>query len=82
MPLLLALIFQASASAATPLGGSPAPAVVVRPKMICEDIEAVGSRLSTKRICMTKDQWMQKRHDDQERLERRQVGPARDSNSG
>ena len=82
MSLLLALIFQASAAAPPSLGVSRAPPVVVRPKMICEDIEAIGSRLSTKRICMTKDQWMQKRHDDQERLERRQVGPTRDSNSG
>ena len=38
-------------------------------RIICEKIEQVGSRLATKRICLTAAQWAEKRRMDREDLE-------------
>ena len=38
-------------------------------RIICEKIEQIGSRLATKRICMTAAQWAEKRRMDREDLE-------------
>lgn len=38
-------------------------------RVICEKVEQIGSRLATKRICMTAAQWAEKRRMDREDLE-------------
>jgi hypothetical protein len=38
-------------------------------RIICEKVEQIGSRLATKRICMTAAQWAEKRRMDREDLE-------------
>lgn len=41
-------------------------------RIICEKIEQIGSRLATKRICMTAAQWEERRRLDREDLENTQ----------
>jgi hypothetical protein len=43
-------------------------------KMICEDEEVVGSRLATKRVCMTRAQWAERRQNDRALIDRSQTG--------
>ena len=38
-------------------------------RVICEKIKETGSRISTKKICMTKLQWEEKRRRDRDALE-------------
>ena len=38
-------------------------------RVICEKVEKIGSRISSKRICMTAVQWAEKRRMDREDLE-------------
>jgi hypothetical protein len=38
--------------------------------LICRDIAETGSRLSSKRICMTKDQWEASRRDARDAIDR------------
>lgn len=38
-------------------------------RIVCEKVEQIGSRLATKRICMTAAQWAEKRRMDREDLE-------------
>ena len=76
--LLFALAFQASALPAE----TPAVAPVAKPKMICEEVEQMGSRLNNKRICMTRELWLQKRNDSQDSTARRQTGQQLDKPSG
>lgn len=38
-------------------------------RIICERIKETGSRLSTKKICMTKLQWDEKRRTDRQEME-------------
>ena len=72
--LFFAIALQAAPVAAPEVvTQSMAPVAVVKPKLICEDEEAVGSRLSSKRVCLTKEQWMQRRQDDQDHLQQRQT---------
>ena len=76
--MLFVLAFQASAVPVT----APAVAPVAKPKMICEEVEEMGSRLNNKRICMTRDQWLQRRRDDADDTSRRQTGQQIDKPSG
>jgi invasion protein IalB len=39
-------------------------------KIVCEKQEVVGSRLATKRICMTRDEWARARGDDKAWIDR------------
>lgn len=41
-------------------------------RIICEKQEVVGSRLATKRICMTAAQWEERRREDRQALEKAQ----------
>lgn len=71
-----AMIVAAIACASTASNGLAAQAISsdaqkARPpadpnQVICEDITSVGSRLATKRQCMTRAQWAEKRKADQE----------------
>lgn len=40
---------------------------------LCEKVEILGSRLSTKSVCMTRAEWAQKRRDDKESVEKAQM---------
>jgi nicotinamide mononucleotide (NMN) deamidase PncC len=44
-----------------------------RSGMICRELEETGSRLSTKRICMTKEQWEAARRDARQAVEQAQT---------
>lgn len=43
-------------------------------KMICEDEEVLGSRLATKRVCMTRAQWAERQRNDRDLTQRSQTG--------
>jgi hypothetical protein len=42
-------------------------------RIICEKQEALGSRLQAKRVCMTAEQWAQKRREDRQMVDRAQT---------
>lgn len=68
------------ANGATPLvaqvtsieSSRPAPKARNPNAKICEKIEVTGSRLGSRRICMTAQQWAQQRQDHRDDLERAQ----------
>lgn len=64
----------ASASAS----GTPAAAgvrkVAGKPRMICEDIQEIGSRLSKGRVCHTSEEWKRIRASDRLDIDRMQSG--------
>ena len=66
-----ALLFAAPpALAQAQAPNQPAPSSKKDPnRIICEKVEEVGSRLSSKKICMTAQQWEEKRRTDREYLE-------------
>jgi invasion protein IalB len=66
-----ALLFAAApALAQTQAANQPAPASKKDPnRIICERVEEIGSRLASKKICMTAQQWEEKRRSDRESLE-------------
>lgn len=71
----------ASASLADPApqtSGTSAPvnagAKVPDPnEVICERHEETGSRLGSKRVCMTRSQWAEQKTEDRQQLERQQT---------
>ncbi len=75
-----ACAFAATASFADPAPQSTAPAnsapAAKTPdpnEVICERQEDVGSRLSSKRICMTRSQWAEQKTQDRQQLEKTQT---------
>ena len=42
-------------------------------KVICEKQEVVGSRLATRRVCMTRSQWADLRNQDRQQLDKVQT---------
>ena len=44
-------------------------------EIVCEKIEMIGSRLSTKKVCMTRSQWADSRRQDREAIEKIQASP-------
>lgn len=72
-----ALLIPAAASAqqaAAPTAPLPAGAKVLNPnEVVCEKQEELGSRLATKRICMTRGQWADLRGQDRQEIERVQT---------
>jgi len=58
------------ASAQTQASSQPPAAKAKDPsRIICEKVEETGSRLSAKRVCMTAQQWQDKRRSDREYVE-------------
>lgn len=56
--LMLALLIPAAPALALDAAALPAAAKAKDPKRkICEPVEETGSRLSSKRICLTAEQW-------------------------
>jgi hypothetical protein len=63
---------QIPANSATPAQKNTAD------RIICEKVEEIGSRLGGKRVCMTQQQWEERRRHDREDMEedlRHQRGP-------
>jgi hypothetical protein len=68
------LVFAALLVGAAPVlaqtqSAAPASATNDQDRIICEKIRETGSRISTKKVCMTKLQWEEKRRRDRESLE-------------
>lgn len=42
-------------------------------RMVCEKQEVVGSRLATKRVCMTAAEWEAKRREERQMIDRSQI---------
>ncbi len=65
-------------TAAVPVLAQGAPAGTAEKKpdpneVICEKVKEMGSRLSIKKVCMTRAQWAERRLTDRQDLETRQV---------
>lgn len=56
----------------------PAPKANAQDEMVCEKIEVIGSRLQTKKVCMTRAQWAERRLEDRLDLDKRQIRGLRD----
>lgn len=73
----LVLLFAAApALAETQTTATPPPVAKGKDpnRIICEKVEDTGSRLSTSRICLTAQQWEEKRRTERENLEQVQRG--------
>jgi invasion protein IalB len=67
-----ALLFAAApALAQTQAANQPAPAAKDKDpnRIICQRVEETGSRVAAKKVCMTAQQWEEKRRADREYLE-------------
>jgi invasion protein IalB len=65
------VLAQSQQPSSTP---SQTAAPTVNDRVICERVEETGSRLASKRVCMTSQQWAEKRQRDREATERVQNG--------
>ncbi len=69
-------VFVALAAAVASTAASAAPADKRKPadpnEVVCEKQTVVGSRLATKRICMTRAQWAEQRRLDRQDLDKAQ----------
>lgn len=80
--LLIAALLSWTAApvAAQPAQPAETPSSKARPpadpnQKVCQDITVVGSRLATKRICATREEWAQKRRDDRDTVDQIQRSP-------
>jgi invasion protein IalB len=48
-------------------------------EVVCQKQEIVGSRLATRRVCMTRQQWLEQRSMDRQDTEKAQVPSAKNS---
>ena len=55
--------------AATQAAPPTSTAAAVPEKMICRRIDQTGSRLGTKKVCMTRAQWEERTREDQREVE-------------
>jgi hypothetical protein len=75
-----ACAFAATVSFADPAPqnapGSPGSTAAQAPdpnEVVCERQEEIGSRLGSKRVCMTRSQWAEQKTQDRQQLEKTQV---------
>jgi hypothetical protein len=59
---------------------SSAPAIATNKagdagEIVCEKIPMIGSRLATKKICMTRSQWAETKRQDRQAVEKAQASP-------
>ncbi len=76
--VVVAAAFGATGSfaAPTPQSATPSSTVAKSPdpnEVICERQEVLGSRLQTKRICMTRSEWADVKSQDRQAIERAQT---------
>ncbi len=76
--LLAGVLIGAQANGQAPPAARPN--AVDQNEVICEKIEVIGSRLATKRVCMTRAEWADARRQDRESLERKQTERGMNSN--
>jgi hypothetical protein len=73
-------IAQSGAPAATPQAqAKPADPMS---EVLCQKQEVVGSRLATRRVCMTRLQWQEQKTQDRQDTEKAQIHPDRNSPGG
>jgi hypothetical protein len=68
------VLAQAQPSPAAPSNQTAAAKVNPDDRVICEREEETGSRLASKRVCMTARQWAEQRRSDREATEDAQQG--------
>ena len=86
----LRLAFASTLTIAVPFSaqGSPSPdqarAKTTDPmsEIICQKQEVVGSRLATRRVCMTRLQWQEQRTTDRQDTEKAQIHPDKNGPGG
>jgi len=82
VPVSVALFVAVPLAAQAPVepaAGSGTTTASPRPErdpneMICERQEVTGSRLGSRRVCMTRAQWAQQRRDSKDLVDRSQLG--------
>ena len=57
---------------ARPANSEQAKAAGDPTQTICEKVEQIGTRLSAKRVCMTRAEWAEQRHRDRQEVEKAQ----------
>ena len=69
---------------ATPVSGqtTPQPAAQAKPadpmsEIVCQKQEVVGSRLATRRVCLTRQQWLEQQSSDRRDVEKSQIPSAK-----
>lgn len=62
-----------STSQQPPAAPAPAAATPDPNERICEKIKQIGSRLSVKKVCMTRAQWAEQRLADRQTIEKGQI---------
>jgi hypothetical protein len=78
---LFAMVLALSLPAATPAqaiaGEKKAPQVAGEDpnEKVCENITAIGSRLSKKRVCATRAEWADRKLQDRQAVEKAQTSP-------
>ena len=72
------LLVAVPVAAQTAAAAAPAPAAATGKahnpnEIICEKQEVIGSRLATRRVCMTRAEWADRKLQDRQEIERVQV---------
>jgi predicted secreted protein len=63
----------AMAQAATPSAATPAKPAKDPNEIVCEKQEQLGSRLSVKKVCMTRAEWAERRLQDRQAIDKAQT---------
>lgn len=73
--LLGAIGLAAASTAQTTQGpaGQPTKKALDPNEVVCEKQDVAGSRLATRRVCMTRAQWADLKHQDRQEIEKAQV---------
>ena len=66
---MLSVLMLLQTATITPAVASQ-PAIPAKPKVVCKSFGATGSRLATKRICATAQEWDERERNDRETLTR------------
>jgi hypothetical protein len=62
--------FALASAAAQPLSAAAPARKAPGDKVICREMPELGSRLATKRVCLTREQWRMQKDMQQENLDR------------
>jgi hypothetical protein len=73
MRVVLGIIAALAVIPAAAAAEEQKPAAKDPNRIVCEKQEVVGSRLATKRVCMTAAEWEIRRREDREALDKAQV---------
>ena len=71
--LMLGMLIGACALPAMAQEAAPPKPAPDPNKVICEKEEVLGSRLATRRVCMTRAQWAERKREDRSTVERSQT---------